>query len=117
MEAFHLLHDQESTSMLAHSMGNKGTGGHRVAMVAVTKRPPEAGKHLGRAAWAGTQCDASLCHWKKGSPSSSWVFSGNLRMGEKDSGREEGKCCSSLLALPKHRSLLPSSLCALHGKE
>lgn len=53
-------------------------------------------------------CVAGM-HGKKGSPSSSYVFSGNRRMGERGSGREEGKCCSSPSPLPKETpaSLLP----------
>lgn len=47
VEAFHLLHDQESTSMLAHSMGNKGTGGHRAAKMSVTRETSRGGKTSG----------------------------------------------------------------------
>lgn len=46
-QAFHLLWGQESTATLAHSMGNKGTGGHRVAMVAVTKETSRGGRTSG----------------------------------------------------------------------
>lgn len=49
--------------MLAHTWETRGRVVTGWQWWLSPKRLPEVGKHLGRVAWAGTQRDASLCHW------------------------------------------------------